>query len=788
MTRILSFLLLTFVLATGCSDRQTQKEPPDIIPRPANMTVKKGSFRISPQTTIWISIAGTHMEMVAEGLSQTLSRLTGEEIPVGLLDGKPPKNSVLLAIDNTIARDFGQEGYILSVTPSNIIITAAEPMGLFYGIQTIYQLMPVEIFSQEQDLVKGNLTIPCVEITDLPTFSWRGMHLDVSRHFFPKEFIKKYIDLIALHKMNVFHWHLTDDNGWRIEIKKYPLLTEVAAWRADREGISWNKRAPARLDEPATYGGFYTQDDIREIVQYAAERFITVVPEIEMPGHTSEVFSAYPEFSCSGKRIPVQTGGYWPNTDIFCAGKDETFNFLEDVLDEVLQLFPSPFIHIGGDEADKTNWKTCRECQARMKNEGLGNADELQSYFIKRIGLYLESKGRRLIGWDEIMEGGLPRGAVVMSWRGFEGGIEAAQKGHMVVMCPTSHCYFDYYQADPDFQPEAIGGLTTLRKVYDFRPAPEELNQFQARNILGAQGNVWTEYIATSTHAEYMALPRMTALAEVLWTPQHLLNWQDFRERLQTQFQRFDHMGVNYFPGSGKVEINTLTDPDNKAFSFTLEAEAYDTEIFYTLDGKEPGKNSFPYTKPVNIQHNATLKAIAYKNGKALEKPAVYELNYHGGLGLPITYRSRYSQRYPAKGAHSLFDGLKGSLRHNDGFWQGYHGNNMDVVIRIDQAFDINSVSTTFLQDQGKWIFYPSQVNYYFSEDGVSFKGIGGVKRKPLTPDDIVMSNDYTIRLQRPLKVNYLRIEAINIGVCPDWHPGNGGKAWIFADEIIINQ
>ena len=783
--KAISFLFLTVILMAGCTDRQT-KEPPDIIPRPANMTLQKGTFMISPKTSIWVSITGTNVEMVAEGLSQRLSHITGERMPVRLLEGRPPRNSILLTIDDKIERDFGQEGYVLSVTPSGIVISAAEAMGLFYGVQTIYQLMPAEVFSHESAQLNESISIPCVEITDKPTFTWRGMHLDVSRHFFPKEFIKKYIDLIALHKMNVFHWHLTDDNGWRIEIKKYPLLTEVSAWRADREGISWNDREPARPDEPATYGGFYTQDDIREIVDYAAERFITVVPEIEMPGHTSEVFAAYPEFSCSGKRIPVQTGGYWPNTDIFCAGNDETFDFLEDVLDEVLQLFPSPFIHIGGDEADKKNWETCRKCQARLKNEGLSNVDELQSYFIKRIGRYLDSKGRRLIGWDEIMEGGLPRGAVVMSWRGFDAGIEAAQKGHMVVMCPTSHCYFDYYQADPDFQPEAIGGLTTLKRVYDFQPVPEGLNQFQARNILGAQGNVWTEYIPTSSHAEYMALPRMTALAEVLWTPRHLLNWQDFRERLQTQFRRFDQLGVNYFPGSGKVEIEVLSDQDQETLSFAMGTEAYDTEIFYTLDGREPGKNAFPYKKPVSIQHNATLKAIAFKDGKRLEKPAIYELNYHAGMGKPIQYRTRYSLRYPAKGSQSLLDGLKGSLHHSDGFWQGFQGHNMDVVIQLDKAIDINSVSVSFLQDQRKWIFFPSLVNFYFSEDGTNFQKIGGVKQKPLTADDTVLSNDFTIRLKRPLRVNYLRIEAVNTGVCPDWHPGKGGIAWIFADEIII--
>jgi len=363
-------------------------------------------------------------------------------------------------------------------------------------------------------------------------FAWRGMHLDVSRHFFPKEFIKTYIDLIAMHKMNVFHWHLTDDNGWRIEIKKYPKLTSVSAWRVDREDQTWREVTPPKPGEKATYGGFYTQEDIREIVKYASERQVMILPEIEMPGHTSEVFAAYPSLSCSGKKMYVRPGSYWPNEDIFCAGNDSVFVFLEDVLDEVMELFPGPYIHIGGDEADKTNWKKCPKCRQRMKDEHLNNEDELQSWFIKRMENYLVAHGKKLIGWDEILEGGLAPEATVMSWRGIAGGVASARQGHDAVMSPGTHCYFDHYQADPEFEPEAIGGFTTLKKVYSYEPVPEELTPDEARHILGAQGNVWTEFIPAPEHAEYMAVPRMTALAEVVWSPDSKRNWEDFRERL----------------------------------------------------------------------------------------------------------------------------------------------------------------------------------------------------------------------------------------------------------------
>jgi len=553
----ISLIALIVFILIGCTSRKPSGERPDIIPIPYKSEMTGGYFKVTGKTDIVMNSSDENVKNIADGLKVKLSLATGRTITASQITGNQPKHSIFLKIDGSLAEKSGKEGYILSVKKSKIEISAPEPAGLFYGVQTLYQLLPPGIYSSPDSLVDADLDlkIPCIEVTDKPAFPWRGMHLDVSRHFFPKEFIKKYIDLIALHKMNVFHWHLTDDNGWRIQIGRYPLLMEVAAWRADREGIPWTECQPQRPGEPATYGGFYSKEDIREIVEYARQRFITIIPEIEMPGHTSEVFAAYPEFSCTGKRTTVQTGSYWPNIDIFCAGKDETFGFLENVLDEVAELFPSEYIHIGGDEADKMAWKACPNCQARIRKEGLSGVDELQSYFVKRIEKYLNKKGKKMIGWDEILEGGVAPGATVMSWRGYEGGIDAARQGHQVVMCPGSHCYFDHYQADPEFQPEAIGGLTTVKKVYSFFPIPSELSWKEGELILGGQGNLWTEYISTPSHAEYMALPRMTALAEVLWSPRNLLDWDYFLLRLQNQFSRFDRMNVNYSAGSGKVDL-----------------------------------------------------------------------------------------------------------------------------------------------------------------------------------------------------------------------------------------
>ncbi|MCK9399026.1 MAG: glycoside hydrolase family 20 protein [Bacteroidales bacterium] len=781
------FAMIVFIFI-GCTRQTPSVERPDIIPIPYKSEMTGGNFKVNGKTKVLMNSSDNKVKNVAEALQSTLSAYTKRFLSVSQAGGKQPKNSIFLKIDETLSEDLGKEGYKLSVKSSRIEISAPEPAGLFYGVQTLYQLLPPGIYSSHDSLADADLDlkIPCIEVTDKPAFPWRGMHLDVSRHFFQKEFIEKYIDLIALHKMNVFHWHLTDDNGWRIQIDRYPLLTEVAAWRADREGIPWTECQPRRPGEPATYGGFYSKEDIREIVEYAKQRFVTIIPEIEMPGHTSEVFAAYPEFSCTGKRTTVQTGSYWPNNDIFCAGKDETFGFLENVLDEVMELFPSEYIHIGGDEADKTAWKSCSDCQARIRKEGLSGVDELQSYFVKRIEKYLKAKGKRMIGWDEILEGGIAPDATVMSWRGYEGGIDAARQGHQVVMCPGSYCYFDHYQADPEFQPEAIGGLTTVKKVYSFFPIPSELSRKEGELILGGQGNVWTEYISTTSHAEYMALPRMTALAEVLWSPVNLLDWDNFRSRLQTQFSRFDRMDVNYSQGSGKVDVTPLMNMDNRPYTLRLETEATGTSIYYTLDGNTPDRSSFIYRKPINIDHDGTLKAVAFKDDKQLEKPAEYEIEYHRIVGKNIFYLEKFSERYPGNGPQTLNDGLSGSLNYNDGYWQGFNGNNVDVVIDLGEDFTFKTISATFLLDQKRLIFIPETVNYYLSEDGERFQKIASVTHNISLNNERVLTNDFTAKLNKPLKVKYLRVEAINIGVCPEWHPEKGQKAWLFIDEIVV--
>jgi hexosaminidase len=508
-----------------------------IVPQPVDITVGEGFFTLKPDTVI---VSRENTITLARDLSKMLFVATDYHLEV--TEKTRAESSIVLQINSEL-KHLGTEGYRLKITPEQVKLQATSTNGIFYGIMTIRQLLPAEIFRQAK--VKNiKWTMPCLEIEDYPRFSWRGMHLDVGRYFMPKEFIKKYIDLIALHKMNKFHWHLTEDQGWRIEVKKYPKLTQIGAWRKETVAGHLSKK-PMKFDG-IPHGGFYSQDDIREIVEYARRRYVTVVPEIEMPGHSQAAIVAYPELGNTDDQLPMRT--YWGVDENILNADESTILFMQNVLSEVLELFPGEFIHIGGDEAPKKQWKHSEKVQARIKELGLKDEHELQSYFIKRMDTFLASKGRRLIGWDEILEGGLAPGATVMSWRGEKGGITAAKAGHDVVMAPTDYTYFDYYQGDPKTEPLAIGGYLPLQKVYIYNPIPAGLTQKQAKHILGAQGQVWTEYIPTPKKAEYMAFPRACALSEVLWTPMEKKDYNNFIDRLHIHLKRLDILDVNYRP------------------------------------------------------------------------------------------------------------------------------------------------------------------------------------------------------------------------------------------------
>jgi hexosaminidase len=509
-----------------------------IIPQPTKVNPGEGVFELKPSTHI-VSIGDARKP--AKFLQEFLQKASG--FPLELLDnadGQQSADTIQLQCSHEFEAQ-GDEGYILDISPERVLINAFRPAGIFYGIQTLRQLFPIQI--EDDARVTGVVwSVPVVTVHDQPRFAWRGMMLDVCRHMFPVEFIKRLIDLLAMHKMNVFHWHLTDDQGWRIEIKKYPQLTEKGAWRNSFALVKETDQA-----DGIRYGGYYTQEQIRDVIAYAGSRYIRVVPEIEMPGHSAAALTAFPELGCTGGPYTVRTS-WGIEKDIFCAGKEETFSFLEDVLSEVIELFPSEFLHVGGDECPKERWKNCPKCQARIEGNGLKDEDELQSYFIQRIEKFLNEKGRRMIGWDEILEGGLAPNATVMSWRGMEGGVAAAKARHDVIMSPTTHCYLDYPPSDePDPTLPGWMEVTSVEKAYQFEPVPESLSATEATHILGGQTNLWTEFVPDQARAERMIFPRASALAEVMWSPVDQRDSKDFSARLEILLRRLDELKVNYW-------------------------------------------------------------------------------------------------------------------------------------------------------------------------------------------------------------------------------------------------
>ena len=607
-----------------------------VIPVPLKMEQGTGSFLLSEKTKLYTNLQGGEAELWENYL---------KALPVQLKEArmKDRKQMLFLLITPKTPQLPSPESYTLSVTPQQIEIRATSGAGLFYGMQTLLQLM--------QPAGTGSYSVVSVEIEDTPRFAYRGLMLDVSRHFSTKEFIKKQIDALAYYKINRLHLHLTDAAGWRLEIKKYPLLTDFAAWRTDPTWKKWwnGGRKYLRYDEPGASGGYYTQDDIREILEYARQHYITVIPEIEMPSHSEEVLAAYPQLSCSGEP--------YKNSD-FCVGNEETFTFLENVLTEVMELFPSEYIHVGGDEAGKSAWKTCPKCQKRMKDEHLANVDELQSYLIHRIEKFLNNHGRRLLGWDEILQGGIAPNATVMSWRGEEGGIAAVTSGHHAIMTPGAYCYLDSYQDAPYSQPEAIGGYLPLKKVYAYDPVPASLTAEQAKLVYGVQGNLWVEYIPTPEHVEYMIYPRMLALAEVAWSAPERKSWPDFHTR-------------------------------------ALSAVA---------DLQKKGYHPFDLSKEIG------------------SRPESLQPVSHLALGKKVIYNSSYSPHYSAQGNTALTDGIRGDWTYGDGSWQGFISDNrLDVTIDMEKETPIHSITAAFMQVVGAEVFLPETVIISISDDGINF-------------------------------------------------------------------
>ena len=770
MNPIYPYILAFAILFSGCGrpEKTIFKESDiSVIPRPKELKFREGAFVFDRET---VFVTGEEYRKIAEILTGKFRKAAGWEPEI--VNSAPSGNYVAFRKDENLE----DEAYALHIDENAITISAAGYSGLLYGLETLRQLLPEEI---ESAALQGNITwvVPTVDIQDSPRFPWRGLMLDVSRHFFPKEYILKVIDGLALHKMNVLHFHLVDDQGWRIEIEKYPKLTEVGAYRVDKEDMHWNARPTPDSSEKATYGGFYTREDIKEIVAYAGEKGIEVVPEIEMPAHVMSAIAAYPELSCKGEPIMVPPGGVWPITDIYCAGKDSTFEFLENVLTEVMELFSSKYIHVGGDEATKTNWKTCPHCQERIKEEGLAGVEELQSYFMKRIEKFVSSKGRVMLGWDEILEGGLAPGATVMSWRGTQGGWEASEQGHDVVMTPVSHCYFDYYQGPQDSEPLAFNAYTPLSKVYEFDPVVDSMSADQAKHVLGGQANLWSEYIPTTSHSEYMIYPRLTALAETVWSPKEGRDWNDFTARLEHMFKRYDELGINYARSAYTIMADAEVDEDQKV-TIALKTEFPDTDIRYVLN-EENLASAGKYTTPIEITGTTRVRASRFENDKPVGKVFEKTFTWHKAVGKKVTYANEWNKNYPGSGTYNMVNVLRGGKDFHDGQWQAWIGNDMEVVIDLEEPAELTKVTVGSMEDQGAGIYYPIRVEVLLSDDGKNFKKANEIQRDYAKNGNADLK-DFPVTFP-PQSARYIKVKATNLGKTP-----NGGNTWLFVDEIVV--
>ena len=741
----------------------------NVIPRPQSLTLGKGSFGFTKET---VFVSDISLTATARLFTEQFERASGIKLPIK--KEAVTTNYIALVVDKSLPK----EGYSLVVQPDRISIVAADYNGALYALETLRQLLPKEFESTTP--VKTDWAVPAVTITDVPQYAWRGLMLDVSRHFFPKEYILKTLDRMAMLKLNTFHFHLVDNEGWRIEIKKYPKLTEIGAWRVDQEDKLWNERTPNSANafaNPATapkkYGGFYTQEDIKEIVAYASARGITVIPEIEMPAHAMSAIAAYPELSCHKRPIGVPSGAVWPITDIYCAGQEETFTFLEDVLTEVMELFPSKYIHVGGDEATHTEWEKCPKCQARMKDHHLKDVHQLQSYFIKRINDFLVSKGRTLVGWDEIMDGGLANNAVVMNWRGIEVGKKALEQGNPVVL--TSDCYIDNYQGLPDYEPQANGGYLPLKKLYHYSLEKENLSPALQKNILGTQANLWAEHVGSTEHSEYMLFPRLLALAEISWTTDNLKNWDNFINRTQAFMKRLDVMKVNYARSMYQV-VPTVENQKGNIF-LKLDCEVPNADIRYAL-GDTPIEKATKYHQPIALNRSTTFKATVF-SGKATNTITTGEVTFHKAIDKKVSYSPIYHKSYQGQGEATLTNIIRGTKNFHDGQWLGWLGDDVTLTLDLGQATDVREVRIGVMDAQASGIYFPVKFMVSLSNDGKNYREVA-THNEPCVVRGKATLKDFVLKFS-PTEARYIKLTLKNVKT-----PPKGGDAWLFIDEILV--
>ena len=748
-----------------------------IVPYPNHLETGRGTYRVTDRPVTCDSRTDERTQRAVVGFAARLATVTGGTNPVTVAD-EVPASGIRFVTDESLPA----EGYELNVDGEGIEVRASQFPGFLYALQSLEQLLPAAVYGTEP-APDAAWEVPCVKIADAPRFAYRGMHLDVARHFFSVDEVKRYIDVMAIHKLNTLHWHLTDDQGWRIEIKRYPELTAVGSIRkATVVRKEWGTY------DGTPYGGFYTQDEIRDVVEYAADRGVTVIPEIDLPGHMLAALTAYPELGCTGG--PYEVWGRWGVADdVLCPGREKTFEFLEGVLTEVMELFPSEYIHIGGDECPKVRWEKCPRCQAKIRQLGLKDDGEhtaehyLQSYVTDRIGKFLAQHGRRIIGWDEILEGRAPSDAVVMSWRGSEGGIAAAKLGHDVIMTPNSHFYFDYYQSlDTDAEPFGIGGYIPMEQVYSYDPAFPELTPEQQKHILGVQANLWTEYVLSDEHLEYMLLPRLAALSEVQWCLPETKDWNRFIGSFRMD-EIYSQMGYEFAKHIFGVTASYAVDPEKGGVVMTLTTQG-GAPIRYTLDGSDPTASSPLYKAPVTIGESCTFKAAALREG--MQTP-VYarKFDFNKATGRRIALNAAPTLKYTYGGASLLVDGYRGGPVYSNGAWIGFLNEPLDVTIDMQGAKPYSAVTVESLVEKGEWVFPPSSVGVYLSDDGSEFTEAALMS----VPQETAGSPDGV----KPFKVlfpetsaRYLRVVARTVDPIPAWHGAAGQKAHMFVDEIIV--
>ncbi|WP_439183383.1 beta-N-acetylhexosaminidase [Carboxylicivirga taeanensis] len=764
---LIGVVLFAFVACKPGAD----KSPVGIIPLPQSVVETGVQLRWQNTDAIHISYDSSFFQPVAKQMCQLLT--SNYQMNCMLTQKRVSANVAFVykAFEN-------QEKYRLQISDSRVVVEAASASAAFFGFQSLKQLLPLK-----NEFDGQSISLPGVLIEDEPANAYRGVHLDVARHFFTADSIKRFIDMLALHKINTFHWHLTDDQGWRLEIKKYPKLTQVGACR-ERTVIGRN--SPDYDEQP--HGGYYTQDEVRDIVGYAAERYITVIPEIDMPGHMVAALTAYPELGCQNKQLKV-ADKWGVFEDVLCVGKEESYEFIYCVLDEVMDLFPSKYIHIGGDECPKTRWESCKHCQKEIKALGFKSDDhftaeqKLQSYFTRKVENHLNKNGRYLIGWDEILEGGVSPTATVMAWRGVGHGLKAAQLGNKVVLSPNTHVYFDYYQTkDILNEPLAIGGSTTLEMVYNWDPFEKVESPEAKGNIIGLQANIWTEYIKTFKHVEYMLLPRLAAFSEVAWSSADK-DYDAFQQRLERMLLVYDAAGYNYAKHIFDIKKECLRDTVENTMA--LQLSTYGSgEIRFTTDGSTPDRNSQLYTGPIAIDQSMVVKAIAY-HGEHASRVLEQSFSFNKATLKPIQLNTPAYHDYAFNGALLLNDGLTGQKNYKSGYWLGYNNEDLSVTIDLKQETPIQSIALNAFVSTADWIFRPTYIEVHFSDDNETYHFTKSVSLDKCTSNVFEIEN-YTINFKK-YNTRFVKIIVGSNRNIPEWHPAKGKPAFIFVDEIEIH-